>query len=299
MERLKFIADSSGDISPEDAQRLNIHLVPVGIVVDGKFYQDRVDFTPKEFYEVLKKAKDVPSTVAINPQTWYETLEPYVKSGEYDRLLVTTVGTPLSGNNDCVMQARQMLIDDYPEECAKCKIHVFDSFISTVGMGVGWTKAAEMYQKGAEYPEISAFLQDWFNSVEVYYVAFSLDLPKRSGRINAASAFFGGMLNIRPIMNVIDGKFTLNSKVKGDKKVPDRLLEIAKERMREGSDFFCMNGTHPTIVNAVREKFEAEFGRKMLSVSEAGPAMVVNAGWDMYCIAFVGENRNTVQNPRT
>lgn len=298
MERIKFIADTSGDISQEDAERLNIHLVPVGIIVDGKHYLDRVDFTAKEFYPILQAAKDVPSSTAINPQTWYETLEPYVKSGDYDRLLVTTVGTPLSGNNDNVLQARMMLQEDYPEEMKKCIIDVYDSFISTVGMGVGWTKAAEMYQKGVEYPEIRDFLCDWFNSVEVYYVAFSLDLAKKSGRINAASAFIGGMLNIRPIMNVINGKFTLNSKVKGDKKVPARLLEIAKERMREGSDFFCMNGTHPTIVEAVREKFEAEFGRKMLSVSDAGPAMVINAGWDMYCVAFLGENRNTVQNPR-
>lgn len=64
MEKIKFIVDSSGDISPEDAKAFDIHVVPVGIVVDGDFFQDRVDFSPTEFYEILKKAKEVPSTVA-------------------------------------------------------------------------------------------------------------------------------------------------------------------------------------------------------------------------------------------
>ncbi len=298
MEKVKFIVDSSGDISPEDAQKYDIHVIPVGIVVDGKYCYDRVDFSPKEFYEILKKTKEIPSTVAINPQTWFELLEPYIKSGEYDRLVVSGVGSPLSGNIGFCIQGRDMLEEAYPEEMKKIKIDIYDSFISTIGLGVGIVKAAKMNKEGVEYPVIREFLADWFNSVEVYYVAFSLDLPKRSGRINAASAFIGGMLNIRPIMNVINGVFSLNSKVKGDKKVPARLLEIAKERMREGSDFFCMNGTHPTIVDAVKTQFEEEFGREMYSISEAGPAMVVNAGWDMYCVGFLGENRNTVQNPK-
>ncbi len=297
MERIKFITDSSGDISPEDIARLDIHIIPVGIVVDGKYYKDRVDFSPSEFWEILKTCKEVPSSVAVNPQEWFDALEPYVTGGEYDRLVLSGVGTPLSGNLGSAVQAREMLKEQYPEEMKKISIEIFDSYISTIGLGVAIVKAAEMYQAGAEYSEIRAFLIDWFDHVEVFYVAFSFDLPKKSGRINASSAYVGSMLNIRPVMIVKDGKFTLHTKIRGDGKVPAKLLQIAKERMREGSDFFCMNGTHPTIVDSVRTVFEAEYGKKMFSISEAGPAMTLNAGWDMYCLGFLSKETLKVNNP--
>lgn len=297
MERIKFIVDSSGDISPEDIERLKLHIVPVGIVVDGEFYLDRVDFSPSEFWDILKTCKEVPSSVAVNPQTWFEVLEPFVKGGEYDRLIVSGVGTPLSGTLGSAVQAKEMLLEQYPEEMKNVSIDIFDSNISTIGLGVGIVKAAELYQDGAEYAVIKNFLIDWFDNVEVFYVAFSFDLPKKSGRINASSAYVGSLLNIRPVMIVKDGKFTLHTKIRGDKNVPAKLLEIAKERMREGSDFFCMNGSHPTIVDSVRTVFEKEYGKPMFSVSEAGPAMTLNAGWDMYCLGFLGKNTLKVKNP--
>lgn len=297
MERIKFIADSSGDFDPEVAKSLDIHISPIGIVVDGKYYTDRVDFSPSEFWEILKTCKEVPSSVAINPQNWVEELEPFVLSGEYDRLVVTGVGTPLSGTIGCAVQARDLLKEKYPEEMKKVQIDIYDSYISTMGFGVPIVKAAQMYKDGATYDKIKEFLVDWFDHVEIFYVAFSFDLPKKSGRINASSAYVGGLLNIRPIMIVKDGKFTLHTKVRGDNKVPEKLLQIAKERMREGSDFFCMSGTHPTIVDSVRDVFEKEYGKKMFSVSEAGPAMTLNAGWDMYCLGFLGKNTLKVNNP--
>lgn len=297
MERIKFIIDSSGDISPEDVARYDLKIVPVGIIVDGKFYQDRVDFSPSQFNEMLKKCKDVPSSVAVNPQNWFEVLEPFVKSGDYDRLVITGVGLPLSGTLSSAVQARDMLKEQYPEEMKKVAIDIYDSNISTIGFGVAVIKAAEMYQQGVEYAKIKEFLVDWFDHVEVFYVAFSFDLPKKSGRINASSAYVGSLLNIRPVMLVKDGKFTLHSKIRGDKNVPEKLLEIAKERMRDGSDFFCMSGTHPTIVPAVRDVFEGHYKKKMFRVCEAGPAMTLNAGWDMYCLGFLSKNTLKVQNP--
>lgn len=297
MERIKFIVDSSGDISPEDVARYDIQIVPVGIVVDGKYYKDRVDFSPSEFWKILQTCQEVPSSVAVNPQEWFDVLEPHVKSQEFDRLVITGVGIPLSGTLSSAIQARDMLLEEYPEEMKSITIDIYDSNISTIGFGVAVVKAAQMYQDGISYDKIREFLVDWFDHMEIFFVAYSFDLAKKSGRINAPAAYVGSLLNIRPVMIVKDGKFTLHTKIRGDHKVPGRLLEITKERMREDSDFFCMSGTHPTIVGEVRSLLEEEFGKKMFSVSEAGPAMTLNAGWDMYCLGFLSKHSLKVQNP--
>lgn len=301
MERIKFIVDSSGDFLDEDIERLDLHIVPMGIVVDGKFCKDRVDFSPSEFNKILQTSKTAPTSAAVNPQEWYDVLLPYVQKGDYDRLIVTGVGRTVSSTLNSAVQARQMLQEEFPEEMKKLEIVIYDSNISTIGFGVGIVKAAEMYQAGKEFPEIHQFLCDWFDNVEVLFVAFSMELPKRSGRINSATAYVGSMLNIRPIMIVKEGKFTLLTKVRGDNKVPDKLLALAQERMREGSDFFCMSGTHPTIEQTVRTAFETHFNKKMYRICEAGPAMTLNGGWDMYCIGFLGKEpiplNNPLQNP--
>lgn len=297
MERIKFILDSSGDINPEDIARLDLHVIPMGIVVDGKYCKDRVDFTPSEFNEILKKSKEAPTSAAVNPQEWYDELKPYVLSGDYDKLLVTGVGRTVSSTLNSAVQAREMLKEEFPEEMKKLDIVIYDSNISTIGFGVAMVKAAEMYQAGKGFDEIHPFLCDWFDNVEVLFVAFSFDLPKKSGRINSASAYVGSMLNIRPVMVVKEGKFTLLAKVRGDGKVPQKLLSLAQERMREGSDFFCMTGTHPTIEGDVRNLFEKSFNQKMYRICEAGPAMTLNGGWDMYCIGFLGKDPVPLNNP--
>ncbi len=299
MERIKFIVDSSGDISPQDIEKYDIDIVPVGIIVDGEFYKDRIDFSPSEFWDILKTCKEVPSSVAVNPQEWYDKLEPYVVANDLDHIIITGVGTKLSGTLPSALQAKEMLIENYPEQMSKINIEIYDSNISTIGFGVAIVKACQMYKDGADYSKIKSFLIDWFNNVEVFFVAYSFDLPKKSGRINASSAYVGNLLNIRPVMLVKDGKFTLHTKIRGDKNVAKKLLDIAKDRMRESSDFFCMSGTHPTIVNEVREVFEKEYDKKMFSISEAGPAMTLNAGWDMYCIGFLGKETLEVKNPMT
>lgn len=297
MEKVKFIIDSSGDISPDDVKKYDLDIVPVGIVVDGEYYKDRIDFSPSEFWGILQKCKEVPSSVAVNPQEWFDKLEPYVLSSEYDQLVITGVGLKLSGTLASALQAKEMLLEQYPDQMSKINIDIFDSNISTIGFGVGIIKAAQMYQDGVEYAKIKEFLINWFNHVEILFVAFSFDLPRKSGRINASSAYVGNLLNIRPVMLVKDGKFTLHTKIRGDKNVAKKLLNSVKERMQPNSDFFCMSGTHPTVVGDVRDVFENEFGKKMFSTSQAGPAMTLNAGWDMYCIGYLGKETLEVPNP--
>lgn len=298
MERIKFIADTSGDISEEDAQRLGIELIPMGIIVDGKYCQDRVDFNATEFYEILMKAKQIPSSVAINPQSWYEVLEKHVLSGEFDRLVIATVGTPLSGTSDAAMQAKELLKQDYPEQMKTLEIDIYDSATTTSGFGYPIVRSAEMYQEGAEYPEIREYLQNWFNSFHALFVAFSFDIPKKSGRINATSAYIGSKLQIRPIMNVIDGKFTLNAKVRGDNNVGKKLIQITKELSQPDSPIVILCGDNPSFLAEFVPAVEEAMGRKVAKISQAGPAMVVNGGIEMFCIGFLGENRGTTDNPR-
>lgn len=293
LKKIKFIVDSSGDFSPEMAEEYGIEVLPLGIIHENRLYQDRVDLELCEFNEILKTCKTVPTTVAVNVQEWYDSFEAHVISEAYDILIVTC----LSGKMSCTLQnallARDMIVDEYPE--SKVEIKIFDSNITTSAYSYPIIQAAKLYHSSNSetiYEEIETFLVDWFNHVEAYYVAMSMDLPKKSGRINTSSAFVGSLLNIKPILRVKEGKFTLVSKAKGDKQVLKHISKYVEERKREGSPIFCTNGNHPTIFAQLQDQFpELEY------VAEAGPAMTINAGPDMIALGFLSNDKVEVVNP--
>lgn len=293
MKKIKFIVDSSGDFSPEMVQEYGIDVLPLGIIHENRLYQDRVDLNLTEFNEILKTCKTVPTSVAVNVQEWYDSFETHVISGDFDILIVTCLSGKMSCTLQNALQARVMIKEEYPE--SKVEIKIFDSNITTSAYSYPIIQAAKMYKVSNSekiYEEIEAYLVDWFNHVEAYYVAMSMDLPKKSGRINTSSAFVGALLNIKPILRVKEGKFTLVSKAKGDKQVLKHISKYVEERKREDSPIFCTNGNHPTIFTLLKESFpELEY------VVDAGPAMTLNAGPDMIALGFLSTDKVEVQNP--
>ncbi|MFI3249432.1 MAG: DegV family protein [Eubacteriales bacterium] len=299
MDKIKFIMDSSGGISKEDAERLNIEVVPTGIIIDGKLHKDGVDIDSTEFLAYLRTCKTVPSTSAVNPEEWYEVLKKYVISQEFTHIVVSTLASTVSGGHNNAVSARERLKEEFPEKFEKLTIYIYDSGNSTIALGYSMKFASQLHIDGANYPEIETFLKDWYNSVEVYFAAFSFDLPRLSGRINSSSAYIGARLKLRPIMKVCDGKFTLINKVRGDIKVATHFLEIAQERMRENSPYFFMSGDHPTIAQTTIDLFEEAIGYPSSGLEVAGPSMTLNGGPDMFCVCFLSKNRNSYpDNPR-
>ena len=277
MENVKFITDSSSDLSAELAKKLDIEIVPMGIVINGEAHLEGVDFTTEEFYKILSKQKKIPTTSAINPQKWYEIIEKNLLSGKYNRLSIVTVGRALSASNHAAEQAREQIMQAYPTQCEKIKIDIYDSGSASIGYGYPITQGIEMLKKGISYGEVSEYLMDWFHSLEVYFVAFSLDIPRKSGRINAATAYIGEKLSIRPIMRNMDGVFTVYGKARGDSQVVKKLRETVKERMRSGSPYIFLNGTHPTIGQTMQQAMLDLVRYPVSLVVKPGPAMVINA----------------------
>ena len=291
MENFKFITDSSSDLTHAISKELNIDIVPMGIVVDGKCYQEGVDFTNEEFYEILGKQKKIPTSAAINPHSWYEVMEKNLLTNLYDHIVVVTVGKALSSSYDAAVSAKEKIFQTYPDLANKLNIDIFDSGSASIGYGFPIIQAIKKLKDGISYAEVTSYLDDWFHSLEVYFVAFSFDIAKKSGRINGTTAYIGEKLNLRPVMQNIDGVFSLYSKVRGNRHVPAKLLAIAKDRMRAGSEYILLNGTQPNVCEDIHTLMKEHFGYNASITSQPGPAMVINGGPEMFCLGFLGKNR--------
>ena len=292
MEKIKFITDSSSDISAEDAKKFNIEIIPMGIIMDDEYYNEGIDFTKEEFYELMFKCKKLPSTSAINPSTWFDVMEKHLLENEYTRLVIITVGKSLSTTYNSALKAKQMLFENYPEKANCLEIDIYDSGSASAGYGHPIIQAIKKLRSGLVYQDIINYFDDWFNSLEVYLVAFSFDVAKKSGRINASTAYIGEKLNLRPIVQNMDGVFKSFDKARGNANVAPKLLDIVKHRMREGSEYIFLNGTQPNVCENVHNKLHDFLGYAASATFKPGPAMVINAGPSMFCLGFLGKKRN-------
>lgn len=292
MEKIKFITDSASDISVEEARQYGIEVLPIPIAIDGKGYEEGVDFTNREFYKLLTDAAQIPVTSHITHTQYAEVYRHAAQDG-YRKMIVVTINSKGSNMFAAANMAKDFFAEECPDLAEHTKITVIDSLCYTYTYGLGVVKAAQMAQEqGKSYGEIVDFLEDYFARVETYFSVYNLDFAKKSGRISVAAAFVGDMLGLRPIMSIIDGEIKIIDKVRGDKSVVPKLLQMAQTR-RRGSDtpFFAIRASRDEVGEELEKLMIASFGKHAVGLVEAGACITINAGPNLAGCMIMGERR--------
>ncbi len=296
MGKIKFVTDSASDIPPELAQELDIDIIPFSIEIDGVIYKENVDFTPREFYKLMEKAKSIPTTAQIPTSNYLQVFERYYQKG-YDLLMLVSLASTASSTYERAVEAREIFYDRHPEALKDYDIRVIDSKSFSIAYGIPVMESARMHRNGATVNDILFFLDDWFNSFECYFTAFSFKYIKQSGRISAGRALVGELISIRPILSIIDGAFNVIKKVHGDNAVLKTFSSLAAHRIREGSVYGILAGTYQGISEKLEKLLTAQFGRKPFGVFNVGSAIAINSGPDMLGFGFLGEYRRSKRCP--
>ena len=188
MNKIAILTDSSCDIPQSLAEKYGIDIMSFHIMLDGTDYLERVSCTNEEFYDLMRKAKGVPSTAAITPIQFCEKYCEYVDAGYTDVVHISINRTGSSTYDNAVM-AQGMLREERPEH--KMRIHLLDSH--TYSMVFGWyvCELARKLRNGAELRHVISEFEEQMDKMEVILGPYSLRQMKKSGRISAAAAFAG------------------------------------------------------------------------------------------------------------
>ena len=186
MSKIAILTDSACDIPPELERKYGIDILCFSIMLDGKSYTERKDFSFEEYYDLLRNAKGIPSTAHVTHLAFCEQYCKYVDEG-YTEVLHVTINSTGSATYDAARMAISMLDEERPGH--KLKIHLIDSH--TYSMVYGWyvCEAARKIRNGAEVAPIAAWLDSVFARAEAVLAAYSLKVMKKSGRVSAAAAF--------------------------------------------------------------------------------------------------------------
>ena len=150
-QKIKFVTDSASDIPRSLREELDILVLPFPIAMGAREYQDGVDFTATEFYDMLLAAPQIPTHAQLTPFVFSQCFEEAFRQG-YTDLIYTSINSKGSATHQNALQAREEFYEDRPEAEETFRIHILDSRLYTMAYGWAVVQGARMAREGEARP---------------------------------------------------------------------------------------------------------------------------------------------------
>lgn len=287
-EKIRIITDSGCDISPELEEKYKglLEIMPFDVVVDGKTYTDRKDFTPQEFYKILKENAEIPKHSQITALRFEEKYRELYAEGVRE-IIVDVINGAGSQTYSSAVMAKQAVAEDLKD----LVIHTVDSQTYTLGYGYPVSEACRKLTEGQSVESVVAYLEDWAKHIEAYIVGFDLRHMKKSGRITAAASFLGELMGLKPIISLIAEKTEVIKKARGEKAGIDSLVEAVAANIIPETPYSVITTTRPELEKELIDKLTKRLGMAPAMVEPTGVVVSCNAGPEFIGVLIRGKER--------
>ncbi len=282
MSKVALVTDSTAYI-PEDLSRhLAIHTVPLQIIWGDETLKDGVDIQPSEFYPRLENSKVNPTTSQPSPAAFIERYQQLLDEG-YD-ILSVHISSKLSGTMDSAIQAKT----HFPGS----RIELFDSYSTSMAMGFQILAAARAASQGASLEDCRAIVEKSRPNTGVLFAVSTLEYLRRGGRIGGGAAFLGTVLNLKPLLELREGRIEAVERVRTMNKAIDRLLDLFQERVgnRKPIHIACVYSSSTeearTLLDRARQRFDPEAIEDLL-IAPVSPVVGVHTGPGCMGLAYM------------
>lgn len=282
---LKIITDSATDMPKHIVEEYGLHVIPTPVVIEEKDYFDGKTVFPKEFYDILRSGKDI-KTYHINQQMFYDNFKPYAEAG--DEVIYVCFSTGIAGTFNAANLAKRELLEEFPD----FKITIVDSKCASLGFGLIVIYALQMQKNGASKEKIVEALEWHRDHMEHIVTVETLEYLQKGGRLSKASAIAGGILDIKPIIEVNDdGALVAIEKTRGRAKSLKRCVDIVGERGADlaGQTIGIVHGDCYDTLCEVRKALEEKYGCKKFEENYVGCAIGAHTGPGIIGIVFLNE----------
>ena len=201
--KTRIIVDSTADLMPEYKERVQI--VPLTVHFGDQEYIDGVTIDHKTFYEKLVESDVLPTTSQATPDAFMKEFDKVKEAG--DSAVVITISSKLSGT----YQSATIAASEYDN------IYIVDSGTAAMGSGILVELAFVLLEKGLDAKAIAERLEEEKKKIIIVALVDTLEYLKKGGRVSKTVAFAGGILNIKPVLSVIDGEISMLGKARGSK----------------------------------------------------------------------------------
>lgn len=281
--------DSTADLSADYLKEQDIPVINLTYTILGVSYGHGEELEPKTFYNMMREG-NLPNTSQVNPEEAKEALLGLLEKN--NNILYLAFSSGLSGTYNSVRLAAEEIM----EENSEANIIVIDTLAASMGEGLIVYLAAKLRAEGKSMEETAKWVEDYKLNLVHLFTVDDLNHLYRGGRVSRTAAFFGTVLNIKPVLHVDnEGHLIPLKKVKGRKKSLLCLVEDMGEHMGSFADkneiFFISHGDCIEDAEFVKNEIINRYGIKESMINVIGPTIGAHAGPGTVALFFLGDFR--------
>lgn len=284
---MKIFADSACDLPKSFFYENNVTLIPLRVLIDDKEYDDILTIDPKHVYQAIRDGKQ-PKTSQASPELFLEKWKELAASRE-DGIYIA-FSSELSGTHNTAV----MIKDQVKETNPNMNLVIIDSRCASLGCGLLVKEAVRLREAGDDVRTIERKIRIMAGHMEHLFTVEDLDYMARGGRVSKASAFIGGLLNIKPLLHVEAGKLVPIEKHRGRKKVLRRMTELMAERGDHlaGQTIAISHADDESIALELKAVIEELFRPKSIEIHLIGSTIGSHVGPGTVAVFFLNKLNN-------
>ncbi len=270
---IRIVTDSTSYLPAEVIQKYNILVGPLKVQFGDETYDEITGISNREFYQRLTTTNDFPTTSQPSAGEFKDAYQKILIQDPDAQILVLTISSKLSGTYNSALTAAEQL--------PTANITVFDSLSAAMGLGLMVMAAAEMATKSQPIAEIMPRLEQMRRETSIVLFVDTLEYLKRGGRIGAAAAFLGTLLNTKPILAIVEGEIRPLDRVRTKKKAINRLFTELHHKLSNPDQPVQAGIMHVTAeaeMEKLAEMIQEHFNVTYFFTSELGPVIGAHVG---------------------
>ena len=282
-----FMTDSDSDLPYDIADARGIQVVKMPYAIDGREYMDDNGRTndPHEFFQKMRQGA-APVTSLLPTQSYLELFEPILKEKD---ILFIAFSSNMSGTQKNAKEARDILLKKYPER----KLKIVDTLLISGPISLLVMRAHDLYMQGASMDEVEQYVLDRRFHFLTWMTVDDLKYLKRGGRISPTKAFFGSMLDIKPLITMGKNGLMVNvGQVQGRKKALKTVIDKVVENIEEpeNQEVLILHADMADDAGRVRDTLMQRIpGLRSVRLQAIGPVIGAHCGPGTIAVCFEGK----------
>jgi DegV family protein with EDD domain len=279
MNKVAILTDSSAYLPAQIVAQYPIFVIPLTLNWDGQDYRDGVDIQASEYYTRLDTSESIPTTSQI-PVFEYKNIFSKLLDEGY-QILTLPISSGISGTYQSALQAKA-LFENAP-------IEVIDTKLVSMALGFQVLAAARAAQNGADLQTCKAVAEDAYTKIGVYFTIDTLKYLHKGGRINSAKRLIGTALNVKPVLEIRDGKIELVCSVISRRKAIERMTNLVEEGIagRSPVRISVFHANVPEEAEALQARLMEKFNAVEGIISEVSPVVGTHTGSGTLSVAYM------------
>ena len=281
--KIALVTDSTSAITKQEAEKNNIIVVSIPIIIGKKEYLENVDITSDQLFKMQREGADFPKTSQPSTGDLIRLFDSLNDKG-YEAIIAITLSSGISG----FYQTLCNIAENHP----KYNLHAIDTRMTVRLQGNLVLAAAKMIKNGLDLETILTRLEKIRSTIDEIFVVNDLNNLSRGGRLSNAGAFIGSMLNIKPLLTFKDGNIVAFDKIRSMKRAFIKIKKLTVKKIdqlpyKDKIKLFIIDSNDSSQVDEAKMFLREKFPGQNISVTKFSPVIATHLGEKSFAIGWM------------